>query len=87
MEAASPAHPVNRVLAVQHLVEDDPIEEVARDQLLVEHGMHADQSILHQVGSDLDGVLRLAPAGAAPGDVEIELAVEVEAVKPVIHRA
>ena len=54
VELAAPVHHRDVVLLVQHLVVDDPLDEVARHEGAVQRGVDADQAVLDRVGAHLD---------------------------------
>src|SRR5687768_2768119 len=67
---------------VEHLVIDDPLDEVAGHEGAVERPVDPDQALLDRIGAHLDAVApaRLA-AALAPGDAGLDGAAEVALVE------
>src|SRR4051812_9724674 len=77
----------NRMLLVQHLVIDDPLDEVGRDIRLIERRMNANQAILDRVRAQLEAVMAIGPAVLArqppPADARINGPAEVARVQAI----
>src|SRR5262249_1743242 len=84
VEAAPAVLALHLVLAVQHLVIDDPRDEVVRHAVLIERGMDADDPVLDREAAHLD---RPAPPAARrdrpPGDARLQPTCKVRGVQPI----
>ena len=87
MEAAAAVLALDLVLAVQHLVEDDPGHEVVGHAVLVQRRVDADDAVLDREAPHLDRPA--APAARRhrpPGDARLQPAAEVRRVQPIEDR-
>ena len=66
---------------VEHLVEDDQLDEVARHPLVVEGGVDADELLLVKINAHLDGAATAARRAASPADARRDLALELLGVQ------
>src|ERR1700682_450629 len=62
---------------VEHLVEADHLDEVARHALVVEGGVEADDLVVVEVHAHLDGALAPRDRAPPPADARVNLAAEV----------
>src|SRR5688572_16720882 len=84
MELAAAVDDGDVVNLVEHLVIDDPLEEVARHEAAIERGVDADEPVFDGVAAHLDARPAAAPAAARPpGDARIDQSVEVLVVEVV----
>src|SRR5688572_20626142 len=82
VELAATVFHADVVNLVEHLVEDDPRDEEARNERAIERAMDADQAILDGVAAHLDRIAAARPTAArAPGDRGVDLVVEVADVE------
>src|SRR5580692_8677542 len=87
VEATAAVLALDLVLAVQHLVKDDPGHEVVGDAGLVERRVDADDAILDGEAPHLDRPAALPLRGdRPPGDARVERAAEPLAVQAVEDR-
>src|SRR5260370_416974 len=79
--AAAVAFEAGREDLVEHLVEDDHLDEVARHALVIEGGMNADDLVVVEVHAHLDGALAPRDRAPPPADARAHLAAEVARVQ------
>src|SRR6266513_841579 len=60
---------------VEHLVEDDHVDEVAGHALVIERGMDADDFLVVEVDAHLDGAAPAILGAPAPADAGADLVV------------
>ena len=86
MKAAAAGAHRDGVPLVQHLVIDDRLDVVARDERAIEQWVDADQAILDGVRAHVDAAMPTrAPRGppTPPGDAGLHLATKVVGVEPI----
>jgi hypothetical protein len=85
MKATTAFHSVDCVLAMQHFVKDDPIEEVSRHTFMVQQGVDAYQPILHGKAAGLDRSAVGRAAGNAPSNTCVMHSAKVFPVEALIY--
>src|SRR5262245_44644087 len=86
MDRPAPVHVLTRDELVQHLMEDDVFDDVARHEGLVQEAVDADQPLALLVGSKAYGATLALRRSATPGNVRLYTVDEVGLVDLAVDR-